>query len=76
MTTIGIAAVIHAFLLPAGTAGRKQSEIFSRLRQVPREDVLAELDTLWRQEMVQRFTVPQKIGKPYVVWRATDKFNV
>jgi hypothetical protein len=64
--------VLKAYLLEAGTQGRKQSEIFKRLQYIPREDVLSELNALWAEEKVQRFTLKPNL----FVWRATDNFNV
>lgn len=63
--------MIKAFLFEAGTQGRRQREIFKRFQYVPQEELLTELQALWSEERVQRFTV----GKTHV-WRATDKFNV
>ena len=65
-------AMLKSYLFMAGTQGKKQSEIFHRFKYLPREDILLELNALWAEEKVQRFTT-----KPNVfVWRATDKFNV
>jgi hypothetical protein len=65
-------AVLSAYLMKAGTMGRRENEIFHRLKYVPKEDVLMELEKLWAEEKVQRFTIdPRK-----TIWRATDKINV
>jgi hypothetical protein len=64
-------AVLSAYLLSAGTLGKAENEVLRRLKYVPKEDVLMELENLWAEEKVQRFTLgPKKI------WRATDKLNV
>lgn len=71
--------LLRSYLFEAGTQGRKQSEIFHRFKYLPREDVLSELNALWAEEKVQRFTLkqPPRAGAPgVIVWRATENFNV
>ena len=72
MTIVDIRAVVSAYLVAAGTAGRTEAEIYRRFRHVPKEDLITELLVMWEREMVQRFTLDPK----RVVWRATDKLNV
>lgn len=74
-----LTVLLKSYLFQAGTQGRKQSEIFHRLKYLPREDVLSELNALWAEEKVQRFTLkhPVRAGaQAVIVWRATDNFNV
>jgi hypothetical protein len=67
-----LTGMLRAYLFTASTQGKKQMEIFKRFQYIPREQILNELNALWAEERVQRFTI-----KPNVyVWRATDKFNV
>jgi len=63
---------ICAYLLAAGTWGKRQPEIFHRFKYMPRETVLIELEALWAEGKVQRFTLSPKD----VVWRATEEMNV
>ena len=72
VTIRDIRAVLCAYLIPGGTSGRTQKEIMRRFHHIPREDIITELQVLWEQEMVQRFTLDPKT----VVWRATEKLNV
>lgn len=62
--------VVTAFLLSAGTLGKKEQEIFRRFKAIPKEEVLRVLENLWREKKVQRFT----LGK-IQVWRATEALN-
>jgi hypothetical protein len=71
MRIVDLRPLITSYLMAAGTPGKRESEIFHRFKYVPREDVLAELEALWEQEKVQRFTFDKR-----TVWRATDKINV
>ena len=72
MTAHDIRAVVSAYLLSSGTLGRREGEIFKRFNYLPREDILNELQVLWEQEQVQRFTDEKKKH----IWRATEKLNV
>jgi hypothetical protein len=72
MTIRDIRAVLSAFLIPSGTAGHTETEIFRRFAHVPKEDLTTELHIMWEEELVQRFTLDPK----RVIWRATDKLNV
>jgi hypothetical protein len=62
---------ICAYLLTAGTIGKQQPEIFKRFRHIPRETVLIELEALWAEGKVQRFT----LGPKEIIWRATEDMN-
>lgn len=62
---------VCAFLLTAGTLGKQEKDIYRRFDHVPRETILVELEALWAEGMVQRFT----LGPKSTVWRATDKMN-
>jgi hypothetical protein len=69
---IDIRPGIASYLMAAGTQGKREAEITHRFKYIPREDVIAELEALWEEEKVQRFTIdPRK-----TIWRATDKINV
>lgn len=70
-----LTGMIKSYLLEAGTQGHLQSEIYKRFQYLPREDVLQELNALWAEEKVQRFTTNKAKANPTIVWRATDKFN-
>jgi hypothetical protein len=71
MTVIDLHAVLSAFLISAGTLGRREAELRKRFRHLVWEDVLMELQIMWEKEQVQRFTMDKKH-----IWRATDKLNV
>lgn len=60
-----------AYLMSNGTGGWRQNDIFDKFRHVPKEEIVLELEALWAEEKVQRFTIGKQI-----VWRATDKINV
>jgi hypothetical protein len=61
-----------SFLIAAGTQGKREAEITHRFKYLPKEDVIMELEELWEEEKVQRFTIDPK----RTIWRATDKINV
>ena len=70
--------VVHEFrdrlcahLMSNGTAGWRENDIIKKFHHLPPEAIKLELEALWAEEMVQRFTVGKNI-----VWRATDKMNV
>jgi len=63
--------ILCAYLMSNGTAGWRQIDIYDRFRHIPKEEIMLELEALWAEEKVQRFTVDPKT----VVWRATDKMN-
>ena len=71
-----LTGMMRAYLFEAGTQGRKESDIYKRFRVIAREEVLLELNALWAEEKVQRFTTSKTSANPVRVWRATDKFNV
>lgn len=62
---------VCAFLLTAGTLGKREQDIYRRFDHVPRETILVELEALWAEGLVQRFT----LGPKLTVWRATEKMN-
>jgi hypothetical protein len=63
--------VLRLYMLTAGILGKKEHEIMRRFQHRPKTEVLMELEALWAEHKVQRFT----LGK-VVVWRATDEANV
>ena len=70
-----LTGMMKAYLFEAGTQGRTESDIYKRFRFIAREEVLLELNALWAEEKVQRFTTNKARANPTIVWRATDKFN-
>lgn len=67
--------LLKQYLLEAGTVGRKQGEITKKFNRVLAEEIIMELEALWAEELIQRFTAPTH-GPKVVIWRATDKLNV
>lgn len=67
--------LLKRFLLEAGTVGRKQGEITKKFANVLPDEVIMELEALWAEEKVQRFTTPTH-GPKLVIWRATESLNV
>jgi len=67
-----LSQVLRLYLMSAGITGKKQNEIFRRFQHRPHLEILAELEALWAEHKLQRFTIDKKT----VVWRATDLANV
>lgn len=69
--------VLIEYLIGAGTVGRSQSEIITRLsRQVEREEIIGFLEALKSVGKVQRFEIGHKAaGRPRNMWRATTKIR-
>jgi hypothetical protein len=63
---------ICIYLMSNGTAGWREIDINRKFDHRPKEEILMELEALWAEEKVQRFT----LGPKHVIWRATDKMNV
>lgn len=64
--------LICLYLMSNGTAGWRQNDVYEKFRHYPKEEVMMELEALWAEEKVQRFTLSPK----HIIWRATDKMNV
>lgn len=67
--------LLKRYLLEAGTIGRKQGEITKRFNNILPDEVIMELEALWAEEKVQRFTTPTH-GPKTIIWRATEALNV
>jgi hypothetical protein len=63
--------LLRLYLVTSGILGRRESEITRRFHYRPKTEIIMELEALWAEHKVQRFT----FGK-VVVWRATDLANV
>lgn len=66
--------LLKQMLLEAGTVGKTVGEINKRFNKVPPEEINMELEALWAEEQVQRFT-QRTHGVSATIWRATDKLN-
>jgi hypothetical protein len=64
--------LICIYLMSNGTAGWRQVDVMDKFRHYAKDEVMMELEALWAEEKVQRFT----LGPKHVIWRATDKMNV
>lgn len=67
--------LIH-YLVTAGTVGRTQMALTTRMRKhVTAEQIIAEMESLHEEGKVQKFSVPTPSGKgpSATVWRATTK---
>jgi hypothetical protein len=64
--------LICIYLMSNGTAGWRQIDILDKFKRRPKDEVMMELEALWAEEKVQRFTLSPK----HIIWRATDKMNV
>jgi hypothetical protein len=62
--------VLRLYLITAGMLGKKENEIAKRFQHHPRTKVVMELEAMWAEKKVQRFTVGR--GR---VWRATTLAN-
>jgi len=62
-----LSQVLRLYLMSAGVVGKKEREIFRRFNHRPELEILAELEALWAEHKVQRFTIDKKTR----VWRCT-----
>lgn len=65
------------YLIEAGTVGRSQSEILTRLgHKVTRGEIMEFLEALKSVGKVQRFEIGHEAaGRPRNMWRATTKIR-
>lgn len=66
--------LLKQMLLEAGTVGKTVGEINKRFNKVLPDEINMELEALWAEEKVQRFT-QRTHGVSATIWRATDKLN-
>lgn len=64
--------LLSIYLMSNGTVGWREMDILRKFQYISKEEIMMELEALWAEEKVQRFT----LGPKHVVWRATDKINV
>ncbi len=63
---------LRAYLIKCGMAGAGHTEIIHKFRVVANaEQLTQELEALWAQDKVQKFSKPTK-GKDAQHWRATN----
>lgn len=63
---------LREMLIKAGSNGVKQSALTFRLRSLATaDDMMVQLEEWRKQNMVQRFRVYPRLGRPSTVWRAT-----
>lgn len=67
--------LLKRFLLEGGTVGYKEGDVTKKFNMVLKDEVIMELEALWAEEKVQRFTTPTH-GPKVTIWRATEALNV
>lgn len=66
--------LLKRYLLEGGTVGYKQGDINKKFNSIPSDEILQELEALWAEEKVQRFS-QRTHGVTATVWRATEALN-
>lgn len=67
--------LLKRYLLEGGTVGYKQGEITKKFNSVPSDEIVMELEALFAEEKVQRFS-QRTHGVTATIWRACDSLNV